>query len=339
MISWRKRIALLLALVVVAAVAFCWWIANELTTPYFGGAPGGIFVEVSRGASTRNIAGLLSQSGVLRHSLPFVVYVRWTGAGRRLQAGEYHFDSPATPVQVLDRIMRGDIHFVAVTIPEGLTARETLEQVARSGLGRMEEMEAALVRTEWIRDLDPRARNLEGYLFPDTYRFTRSIRSADIVRTMVTEFRTNYEKLVREHPPGPGWDARRVVTLASLVEKEVGNDEERPLVASVFVNRLERGIPLACDPTIIYALKLARGYDGNIRKPDLSMQSPYNTYVHPGLPPGPIASPGMASLEAAISPARTGFLYFVSRNDGTHQFSTDYRSHTQAVLRFQKRVP
>ncbi len=335
---WTRLLSLLL-FVLLAGVAFAWWVGSELRTPYYGGAPGETFVELPRGAGSRTIAELLARAGVLRHELPFALYVRWAGAGRRLQAGEYRFDTPATPIEVMDRIVRGDIHFVAVTVPEGLTAREALEQVARSGLGSAEELEASLAHTEWIGDLDPRARNLEGYLFPETYRFTRSARAEDIVHAMVTQFRANYEKLARQHPPGPGWNTRRLVTLASLVEKEVGNDSERPLVASVFVNRLDRGIPLACDPTIIYALKLAGRYDGNIRKPDLSMESPYNTYVHTGLPPGPIANPGMASLRAAMNPAGTEYLYFVSRNDGTHQFSTDYKSHSQAVLRYQKRTP
>ena len=337
--KFRKRLLTLTVLLLLTGAAFAWWVGAELTAPYYEGTPDGTFVEIPRGAGTRDIADALVGAGILRHPLPFTLYTRWTGFGRRLQAGEYRFDSPATPVQVLDRIVRGDIFSVAVTIPEGLTARETLEQVARSGVGSLAGMKAALTRTEWIRDLDPQARNLEGYLFPETYRFTRDVRSEDVVRSMVNQFRSHYERLTRLHQTSLGWNTRRIVTLASLVEKEVGKESERPLVASVFVNRLERGIPLACDPTIIYALKLAGRYDGNIRKPDLGMASPYNTYIHPGLPPGPIANPGAASLTAAIDPAKTEYLYFVSRNDGTHQFSTNYRSHSLAVLRYQKSGP
>jgi UPF0755 protein len=330
--------ALILAgLAVVTCAAFAFWVRAELLAPYFAGASEGTFVNIPRGADTRAIADALADAGVLQHSLPFYLYVRWTGSGRHLQAGEYQFNTPATPTQVLDRIIRGDIYFVAVTVPEGLTAHETLEIVAGSGVGSLPEMTSLLARTDWLHDLDPGAASLEGYLFPETYHFTRAARSEEIVKSMVGQFRTRYEKLARRFPPGPGWNAHRIVTLASLIEKESGKETERPLVASVFFNRLERGIPLACDPTIIYALKAAGRYDGNIRKADLSLDSPYNTYVHPGLPPGPIANPGAASLEAAIHPANTDYLYFVSRNDGTHQFSSDYRAHSMAVLRYQKR--
>jgi UPF0755 protein len=332
-----KLLLSLLLLVVLAVAASAWWIRQEITSSYYAGPDEGAFVNIPRGAGPRTIANMLADAGVVRSALPFYLYVRWTGSGRHLQAGEYLFNSPATPPQVLDRIARGDIYFIAVTVPEGLTARETLELVARNGVGSLPEMTALLTRTEWIRDLAPHARNLEGYLFPETYRFTRAISSEEIVKSMVSQFRTQYEKLTRRFSAAPGWTTHRIVTLASLVEKESGKESERPLVASVFSNRLERGMPLACDPTIIYALKLAGRFDGNIRKPDLTMESPYNTYTHPGLPPGPIANPGASSLEAAIHPANTDYLFFVSRNDGTHQFSSDYRTHSLAVSRYQKR--
>jgi UPF0755 protein len=197
-------------------------------------------------------------------------------------------------------------------------------------------MESALRKTEWIMDLDPKARDLEGYLFPETYRFGRNIDSAMLIKTMVDQFRIRLAKILAQSPLPEGWSISEIVTLASMIEKEVRIPEERPIVASVLVNRLERKIPLACDATIIYALKLAGTYNGNLRKSDLAINSPYNSYLRLNLPPGPIANPGADSLHAALNPSKTDYLYYVSRNDGTHQFSSDFHSHQKAVSRFQK---
>lgn len=332
----RKTILLLLLLVALIFAA-AWWVHGELNTPYFGGETAGTFVEIQRGATCQTIAGSLCDAGIIKSRIPFLAYIRWRDAGRRLQAGDYRFASPATPIQVAQRLMQGDVFYYSVTIPEGLTAAETVEQIVRAGIGDRGELLHALQRTDWIRDLDPEARTLEGYLFPDTYRFGRKTSSDQIIRTMVLEFRDKCGALLAQHPLRPGWNLARMVTLASLVEKETGNRDERYAVASVFTNRLARSMPLACDPTVIYALKLAGKYDGNIRKPDLQLPSPYNTYVRKGLPPGPIASPGIESLRAALAPAKTDFLFFVSRNDGTHQFSKDFRAHQKAVDQYQKR--
>jgi UPF0755 protein len=274
---------------------------------------------------------------VLRSRLPFVLYVRWKGGGRLLQAGEYRFDAPATPADICRRLTRGDVFFHSVTIPEGLTASETIDVIAAAGLGNREVLEAALTQTSPISDLAPSAATLEGYLFPDTYRFPRRVRPEDIVRKLTDRFREKVRPLLAASAPGPGWDLHRIVTLASLVEKEAKIEDERAMVASVLVNRLASRIPLACDPTIIYALKLAGRWDGNLRKSDLSLESPYNSYTRTGLPPTPIANPGASSLRAALTPAQTDFLYYVSRNDGTHVFSRDYLAHQAAVAKFQKK--
>ncbi len=332
-----RKLAISFALGVVLFAAVTLWFRHELTTPYYDSSATETFVDIPRGATTRAIADLLVEAGILENRFPFILYLRWTGDGKRLQAGEYRFVEPATPVQIVQRLVRGDIFFHSLTIPEGLTARETIELIAHSGLGSLDEMERILRRTEWIRDLAPRAGSLEGCLFPDTYRFPRKADSEEIIRALVDRFHVEMRRLLQEHPLPPGWSPGGIITLASLVEKEVKSHDERLLVASVLTNRLEKGIPLACDPTIIYALKLAGKFDGNIRKSDLGIESPYNTYVHPGLPPGPIASPGADSLRAALAPPKTDYLYFVSRNDGTHQFSKDYQSHQNAVARFQKR--
>lgn len=325
----------LVALVAAAGLAF-WWTRSELRTPYYGAVTSEVFVDIPRGASSAAIATMLTDAGILRHRLPFILHLRLTGAGRRLQAGEYRFNSPASPIEIADKLIRGEVFFFSVTIPEGMTARETIAWIARNGLGDLGEMESALRRTDWIRELDSEARDLEGYLFPETYRFSRHATSEDILRAMVERSREVLGKLVAELPLTPGWSVSSIVTLASMVEKETNLETERSLVASVLTNRLEKGMPLACDPTVIYALKLAGKYNGNLRKGDLALDSPYNTYIHPGLPPGPIANPGVESLRAALAPPRTDYLFFVSRNDGSHEFSRDFESHSRAVAKYQK---
>jgi peptidoglycan lytic transglycosylase G len=325
----------LVALVAAAGLAF-WWTRSELRTPYYGAVTTEAFVDIPRGASSAAIATMLTDAGILRHRLPFILHLRLTGAGRRLQAGEYRFNSPASPIEIADKLIRGDVFFLSVTVPEGMTARESIAWIARNGLGDFGEMESALRRTDWIRELDSEARDLEGYLFPETYRFSRHATSEDILRAMVERFREVLGKLVAELPLTPGWSVSSIVTLASMVEKETNLETERSLVASVLTNRLEKGMPLACDPTVIYALKLAGKYNGNLRKGDLALDSPYNTYIHPGLPPGPIANPGVESLRAALAPPRTDYLFFVSRNDGSHEFSRDFESHSRAVAKYQK---
>jgi UPF0755 protein len=331
-----RRLWVLFILFLMTSAVVSWWFHVEMTTPYYGSAAREIFVEVPRGAGTGAIARMLADAGIVHHRLPFVAYLRWIGAAKRLKAGEYRFHSPATPGQIAERLIRGDTYVLSVTLPEGLTAFETAEMIADAGLGKLPELLEDVSRADLIRDLDPKARTLEGYLFPETYRFSRKSKSEEILKAMTDQFRLRFERLVAEVPLPPSWTCPGIVTLASMIEKEVRTGSERPLVASVLVNRLRVGMPLACDPTIIYALKLTGKYNGNLRKADLGLESPYNSYLHPGLPPGPICNPGEASLRAALSPASSDYLYYVSRNDGTHQFSKDYRTHQTWVLKYQK---
>jgi len=327
-----------LAATLVAAAGLV-WLRAEMTTPYYGAHSPEVFVEIVSGAEAHTVAALLADAGVIRNLLSFEIYVRWSGIDKRLKAGEYRFAAPAAPPDVARRIVDGDIFFHSVTLPEGLTAPEIISLIVQAGIGNRDELDQAVHRVDWIGDLDPAAPSLEGYLFPDTYRFPHGASSDQIIQTMIRGFRRRYSALLSVHPAPQGWTPSRIVTLASMIEKETGSASERPLVASVLINRLEQGIPLACDPTIIYALKLAGSYDGNIRKRDLTLDSPYNTYTHAGLPPGPICKPGEESLRAALAPPRTDYLYFVSRNDGTHQFSKNFSSHSLAVARYQKNQP
>jgi len=327
--------SLALLLILTGAVSGLWLLA-ELEKPYLSARTDEVFVDIPRGANAHQVAELLTEAGILRHALPFRLYVRYADLGRHIQAGEYRFDAPASPKQVVERLIRGDVYYRAITIPEGLSAQETVELLAANRLGDPEGLKRAILKTEWIRDLSPGARNLEGYLFPETYRFRRNADSETVIKTMVQQFRAQIEKTLALHPMPPGWTVSGIVILASMVEKEVRNAEEGPMVASVLNNRLDKKMPLACDATIIYAMKLAGTYEGRLGKKDLAMDSPYNTYRHSGLPPGPICNPGAAALRAALNPAKTDYFYYVSRNDGTHQFSKDYRSHLNAVNLFQR---
>jgi UPF0755 protein len=332
----RKWFLAFLATLIFAAAGIGSWLFSELHRPYFGKPEGEVFVEIRRGANSSLIAQQLTDAGILRSRLPFIAYLRWSDLAGHLKAGEYRFAAPATPIEIAQRIASGDVYYLTVVIPEGLTARETVELIAKSGIGKLEGLLAGLSNTEWIHDLAPGARNLEGFLFPATYRATRNMGPDEILQAMVSEFRARFAALSGQTPVPAGWNPERIVTLASIVEKEVKVSEERPLVASVMLNRLKANMPLGCDATVIYARKIGEGFDGNLHKSDLAMESPYNTYTHRGLPPGPIACPGEAALRAALKPAVSDYLYYVSRNDGTHQFSTDYRSHELAVAKYQK---
>jgi UPF0755 protein len=312
------------------------WLHIDLDTPYYGAPSEEVFIEIPKRANSGQIADLLVDAGVLHYRFPFVLYLRYTGLGRRVQAGEYRFAEPAAPRLVAQRLAKGDVTFRSITIPEGLTARETIDLLAKNGFGETGAMERLLLRTDWIKDIDPKARNLEGYLFPETYRFSRKADAETVLQMMVQQFRKRIVKITAAYPPRPDWTIRRILILASMIEKEAKRTEEGPIVASVLINRLDTRMPLSCDATIIYAMKQAGTYEGRVGKAGLSMESPYNSYTHIDLPPGPISNPGENSLRAALNPAHTNYFYYVSRNDGTHQFSKDLATHQHAVDRFQK---
>lgn len=303
--------------------------------PYKGYTEDERFFTVGRGEHGRSIAAALEEQGIIRDRRLFVLALRYLGQTGNLQAGEYRFAEPASTVDVIERLVSGDIYTFAVTVPEGLTLVETAQHLAGRGLGEADALQSAFETAGDIADLDPMATNLEGYLYPTTYLFTRNVEPREIARTMAGQFKQTFGETRRRRAEELGLTPRQVVTLASIVEKETGAAGERPLIGSVFWNRLERSMPLGSDPTIIYALKLEGRFDGNLRRADLEHDSPYNTYRYPGIPPGPIASPGEAALDAVLDPAPTDYLYFVSRNDGTHHFSRTYSEHLSAVRKFQ----
>ncbi len=293
------------------------------------------FIEIPTGAGSRTIGDRLVAGGAVRDIWTYRAALYLTGEGRKLKAGEYRFDHPMTPTEVIDKLARGDVYVVSLTFPEGLTLAEMAKIFAAHGLGTAAAFVAAARDGSLVRDLDPAATDLEGYLFPETYAVPRHTDAAKLVKLMVSRFEHVLTPELRQDAGARHLSVRQLVTLASIVEKETARADERPLVAAVYATRLRIGMPLQCDPTVIYALTKAGHYDGNIHKADLSFDSPYNTYRYPGLPPGPIASPGRASLEAAAHPADADFLYFVSRNDGTHAFARTLDEHNRNVQEFQ----
>lgn len=330
-----KRLGILLLLLLMAAAGGAWWVKHRLDTPYRGFAGEEVFVDLPSGIGVSAIGERLTEAGVVPDPWTFRLAARLAGVDRKLQAGEYRFAEPATPGDIAARVARGDVYTHPITFPEGLTAAEMADIFGKSGLGTSAEFRAASRETSLIADLDPDAESLEGYLFPSTYALARRAGATATVQAMVTEFNHAFDTQLRMDAAARSMTPRDVVTLASIIEKETARPEERPLVSAVYQNRLKIGMPLQCDPTVIYAMMLAGTWNGNIRRTDLQMDSPYNTYRHPGLPPGPIASPGKSSLEAAVHPAAVAYLYFVSRNDGTHVFATTLEEHNRNVARYQ----
>jgi UPF0755 protein len=331
----RRHVGLGLVAVVLAVVlAGSAW-ARGLWQPYKGYSGPEQFVEVPRGAGVSTIADRLAQAGVVRDRWSFRLAARLARAERRLKAGEYRFDRPQSAVEVVERLARGDVFLRQVTFPEGLTIAEMAGRFEDQGFGRADAFTAAANDTRLIHDLDPVAADLEGYLFPDTYALPRSATATDLVEQMVRRFRTVWHDLGAAGLAAGDRSVRQVVTLASLVEEETARADERAVVAGVYANRLRIGMGLQCDPTVIYALRRAGRYDGNLTRADLAFDSPYNTYRYAGLPPGPIASPGRRSIEAALAPATVPYVYFVSRNDGRHVFATTLAEHASNVRRYQ----
>ena len=332
-----KKVVLLL---IVAAVAAGVWLArrqwDRLEAPYRAFTAEEQFVDVPAGLRTQAIGRLLVQAGVVRDLTTWRLAVWRSGNSTMLRAGEYRFVGAMTPGAVVDKIVRGEVYLRSVTFPEGLTIRQMAKVYESAGLGTAASFVEAAGDAGRVSTIDPLAKDLEGYLFPDTYALPRRASAADLVRRMVARFDDVAGKAdVRAAAEAAGMTVRQLVTLASLVEKETARADERPLVAAVYRNRLEKRMGLQCDPTVIYALELRGRFSGNLTRADLGVASPYNTYHYPGLPPGPIAAPGQASLEAAARPAAVKYLYFVSRNDGSHAFASTLAEHNRNVQKYQ----
>lgn len=327
----------LAALLLLAALGLRVWWRMETEAPLGGPAAE---IVVPPGASTQGIAEKLAAAGVIQRPWAFTLLVRVRGDGGRMKAGRYRFEGPYSLLDIEQKIVEGEVERREVTFPEGRNMFDMAEIAARAGLSEQAFLTVAK-DPGVIADLDPEAKTLEGYLFPETYDLKDGSSEAALVAEMVKYSRNVFEELglTREGRTIAGFPLtlREIVTLASIVELETAAPEERPRIAGVFLNRLRIGMRLQTDPTVIYALKLEGRYNGNIRKVDLSGDSPYNTYRFAGLPPGPIGSPGRSALNAVLEPETTDALYFVSRNDGTHVFSKRLSDHERAVDEFQRR--
>ncbi len=323
----RAGVLLLIVLGLGAAVLV------SLQLPYRGFAAE-TFVKLDRGSGSLAIARTLEQAGVIRYAWQFWLE-RALNPSARLTAGEYKFDDAASVSAVFGRIAHGDVYYFEFSVPEGSNMFDIARLAEAAGVMPAQDFLKAAENPMSIRDLDPAAATLEGYLFPATYRLSHSITAAELCDLMTTQFRRQWKKLVGQNAKAPA-DPHRTVTLASLVEKETALAEERPLIAGVFVNRLNMGMHLDCDPTTIYAALLDHRYRGAIHRSDLDSRNPYNTYRNLGLPPGPIADPGAEALAAALHPAETKYLYFVAKpSGGGHQFSTTLAEHDQAVRAYR----
>ncbi len=334
---WKliKVVVLLLVVLGVGAVLAGSVVFGRLHQPYKGYDTPEQFVEIPSGATSAEIGRRLTDAGVVSNRLVFRAAMWRSGRARSLKAGEYRFTQPMSAADVVDRLARGDVYVRRITFPEGLTILEMAKIYEARGFGRAADFVKAASDPSSIKDVDPEAPDLEGYLYPETYAIPRGTPPAKLVDLMVGRFRAAYSNDLQAQARTQGLTTRQVVTLASLVEKEAAREDERRLIAAVYRNRLEIGMGMQADPTVIYALQKAGRYDGNIRKEDLEINSPYNTYKHPGLPPGPIAAPRKASLEAALAPADVRYIYFVSRNDGSHVFATTLAEHNRNVRQFQ----
>ena len=332
---WIKRLVLLIVFMALVLGAGGWWIYSQVVEPYRGYTEPEVFVDIPAGSSTAAIANRLVEAGVVRDARTFQVALWISGRSRSLRAGEYRFEAPLHALDVIDKIARGDVYRRRLTFREGLTIDEMAQVFEERGFGAAGDFRKAAENASLIQDLDPGAPDLEGYLFPETYALPRGTSAAAVVAQMVDAFKNALTPEIRSQATAAGLTIRQLVTLASLVEKETGTPSERPLVAAVYANRLRIRMGMQADPTVIYALQKAGKYTGNLRRDDLQFDSPYNTYRYPGLPPGPIAAPGKASLEAAAKPADVDYLYFVSKNDGSHVFASTLAEHNRNVFTWQ----
>ncbi len=349
----RKIAVLVIVAVIIAAALGAFWLRVELARPYRGFSAAQVFVDIPRGTSRWSIAGLLQRNGVIHSRLAFLA-ISERHHRSVLQAGEYMFDKPSTPREVFAQIASGHVFVHVVVVPEGWTMFDIAAELEKQHLCTRAEFLSVSDNASLVSDIAPHAKSLEGFLFPSTYQFSRGASPEEMAATMVHEFREEWSKIEassQQDSPAtpaktdpvkpaestmPSLSADEIVTLASLIERETPQPQERPVVASVFYNRLKLGLPLQCDPTVQYALDLLGKPTPKVRAEDLHVQSPYNTYLHRGLPPGPIANPGDASLRAALEPAKTHYLYFVANGSGGHFFSSTLVQHNRNVQKYKR---
>ena len=349
--STHKKLLLgllsLLVVVLVLAMGGGFWLNSEIKKAHAHKATEKI-ITIPPKSSTSAILAKLHQEGIISSQTAVSLWLRTFGRGKVLKTGDYQFDSPIAPLQVIDKLVRADVATRKFTIPEGYNQWEIAEKLAAPLLGMKESAPASkdellplFKNTRLVADLDPKATDLEGYLFPDTYEYTTTTTRAQLVEAMVKRFRKIYTPEMMSQSHTMGMNTRQLITMASLIEKEAKVDKDRELISQVYHKRLKMGMNLACDPTVIYGAILAGKYkwNGTIYQSDLDRDSPYNTYKKAGMPPGPIASPGKRAIEAALHPASTDYLFFVVdgvKRDGSHVFSTSGADHARAVSAYRQ---
>lgn len=293
-----------------------------------------LLFSITPGEKFNALAARLLEKGIIKDIQRFKLFARIRGDDKKLKSGEFQLAGTMSPSQVLDELVGGKTYLHRLTIPEGYNLKQIAAEVARKNLGDADEILALAKDQQMVNMLDLQASSLEGYLFPDTYYFPKGVSASTIITKMIQRFKEQFQPHWHTRAQTLGLTVHQVVTLASIIEKETGDPAERPIIASVFHNRLKKRMRLESDPTVIYGIPK---FDGNIKRRHLSTPTPYNTYMIKGLPPGPIASPGLASIQAALYPEETTFLFFVAKKDGTHYFSTNIKEHNEAVRRYQLR--
>jgi len=325
-------ILLMLTLVLIPLLGLGLWFYSFVTAEVAPDQPA--VIEVKPGSSFARTASQLEVSGVISDATRFTLLARWRHVTGQVHAGQYLFETAAKPDEVLDRLVAGDIRKFHVTIPEGFTLRDIAARLEAANIGTAEEFLGFCREAQFLDELGIDAPSLEGYLFPETYTYTASTSPRQLLQAMVSQMQTELTPELLAEARSLHLDRHQLITLASIIQKEAGNVMEMPLISAVFHNRLRAGIPLQADPTVIYGIA---DFNGNLTRKDLETTTPYNTYRVKGLPPGPIASPGRSALQAAAHPAESKALFFVSRGDGTHEFSATLQDHNRAVRRYQLR--
>jgi len=336
-----KKVLLFILILLLAAGGAAGWIWYCITKPYQGFASEGVFVTIPHGASSRGVARTLESNGVVRSALAFEIYAR-RHPKRSLEAGEYFFDRAVSSRNVFWKLAKGDVYQIPFTVREGETLYDIAHDLEAGHFLSADDFIKAATDPMQVRDIDPHALTLEGYLFPATYELPRHPVAVELAASMVKKFKEQWAHISPSKAQDDktrltsGYPISSIVTLASLVERETPKRDERPLVAGVFENRLRKDMMLQCDPTVIYALEQEGRYNGTLTGADLHVHSPYNTYEHTGLPPGPIGNPGEASLRAALQPAQTDYLYFVANTQGGHFFSATLAEHNRNVTKYRR---
>lgn len=322
----KKGLAFVLVILLLLGASYTY--LNWQWSPYGNGG----LLFVPKGSSMSQVAQDLEKLGLVRSAWSFRLLAKLKDAERSIQVGEYKFEANMGAEEILEKLVKGDRFVHKMAVPEGYNFKQIAELIVEAKIANLEEVEAKFQDPILLQELPFEAKSLEGYLYPATYEYDRNTSLDFILRQMLESFRKNFHESMQSQAKAMNWSIPQVVTLASIIEKETGLASERKIISSVFHNRLKKGMRLETDPTVIYGLK---DFDGNLRKVDMRNPHLYNTYVYEGLPPGPIASPGKESLLAALKPAKTEYLYFVSKGDGSHYFSKTYEEHLQAVRKFQ----